>query len=130
MGKKSGRNEPERKAKRKLARATMELQLAQEKQIQARARGKQEVEQARMKAARWTARAAQRAELAAEKVARAEARLLRIRSGDEDGAPDTGSHGGGDRSASGDGSVEPRNLSTDGPAQMSAYSELFPAWQA
>jgi len=66
----------ERKAKRKLAKAQLEMHIAQEKLVQARARGKQEVEQARLRAARWTTKAAQQVERSAEAVARAEARLV------------------------------------------------------
>jgi hypothetical protein len=70
------KKDAERKAKRKLAKAQLELHIAQEKLVQARARGKQEVEQARLRAARWSTKAAQEVERSAESVARAEARLL------------------------------------------------------
>lgn len=65
----------ERKAKRKLAKAQLELHIAQEKLVQARARGKQEVEQARLRAARWSTKAAQQVERSADAVTRAEMRL-------------------------------------------------------
>lgn len=75
MGKKK---DGERKAKRKLAKAQLDLHIAQEKLVQARARGKQEIERARLRAARWSAKAAQEVERAAETVSRAETRVLGI----------------------------------------------------
>lgn len=73
---KEKKKDAEQKAKRKLAKAQLDLHIAQEKLVQARARGKQEVEQARLRAARWSAKAAQDVEQAAEKVAQAESRLM------------------------------------------------------
>ena len=78
----------EKKAKRKLAKAQLDLHIAQEKLVQARARGKQEVEQARLRAARWSTRAAQEVERSAEAVVRAEARLTQIQRNKQDRSTD------------------------------------------
>jgi hypothetical protein len=86
MAKKVGKKNRERKAKRRLAKAQLEFHIAQEKLVQARARGKQEVEQARLRAARWSTRAAQQVERAAESVSRAEERLFGIQSKSKGGS--------------------------------------------
>jgi hypothetical protein len=62
-------------ARRKLARAQLKLHVAEEEQLQVRAKGKQEVEGARLRAARWQAKAAERVEKRAASVTRSEARL-------------------------------------------------------
>lgn len=83
MGKKDvgKKKDAQQKAKRQLARAKLKLQIAEEKHIQARARGKQEVEEARLRAARWVAKAAQAVEQRADAMARAEVRWQEVRGG-------------------------------------------------
>ncbi|GAC1402201.1 MAG: hypothetical protein NVSMB52_16140 [Chloroflexota bacterium] len=61
--------------KRKVAKADLRLQAAQEDASQARERGKQEIDGARLRAAEWMARAAARVEKRARKLTRAEERL-------------------------------------------------------
>ncbi|GAC1463814.1 MAG: hypothetical protein PVSMB7_06020 [Chloroflexota bacterium] len=78
MAKKVAKKDPEEKARRKLAQAEMKLHVAQDRHVQARAKGKQEVEQARLRAAKWLAKTAEEVERRSEQVARAESRLLSI----------------------------------------------------
>jgi hypothetical protein len=80
VAKRDGGKNPVEKARRKLGRAQLAFNAAQERHAEARVRGKQEVERARLRAAKWQAKAAERVELRAEKVARAEARLLSLSS--------------------------------------------------
>jgi hypothetical protein len=81
MAKQSGKKrvdkkDPEERARRKLAKAQLALQVAEEKHMQSRARGKQEVEKARLRAQRWHAKASQRVEALAALLTKAEDRLL------------------------------------------------------
>jgi len=75
MAQGSGRDDPEVKAQRKLAKAQLKLHMAEEKHAQMREKGKQEIEKARLRAARWLARSAKRVEQRASAVMRAEERL-------------------------------------------------------
>lgn len=70
------KRDPEERARRKLAKAQLDLQVAEEKHMQARARGKQEIEKARLRAQRWQAKASQRVEARAGVLTKAEDRLL------------------------------------------------------
>jgi hypothetical protein len=74
--KRVGKRDPEERARRKLAKAQLDLQVAEEKHMQARARGKQEIEKARLRAQRWQAKASQRVEARAGVLTKAEDRLL------------------------------------------------------
>ncbi len=91
--KKAAKKNAEQTARRELARAQLKFHVAQEKQVQARARGKGEVERARLKAARWLAKAAQGVERCSEEVASAEARLRELV---RDGSHRTSTHDRGD----------------------------------
>src|SRR5437588_6751157 len=73
---KKAEKDPLEKARRKLAQAQLKLHVAEDKHMQARARGKQEVEQARLRASEWLTAAAERVERRREQVSRAEERLL------------------------------------------------------
>jgi hypothetical protein len=77
VGKKSDKREAEDKARRKLAKAQLQMQIAQEKRRQAMTRGEHEVEQARLRAAKWLEKATWRVEQSAALVARAEAAVIR-----------------------------------------------------
>jgi hypothetical protein len=70
--------DPIERARRKLARAQLKFNAAQERHAEARIRGKQEIERARLRAAKWQSKAAERVERRAERVARAEAQLLAL----------------------------------------------------
>ena len=78
----------EGKARRKLQKATLKLEVAQAKQTQARRKGKQEVEQAKLRAAAREAKASQRVERRAAAVTRAQARLHAITSGEAADSPE------------------------------------------
>ncbi|HEX6506543.1 MAG TPA: hypothetical protein VF221_02830 [Chloroflexota bacterium] len=72
---KSDKGDPVQKARRKLAKAQMELSVAEEEHAQARVRGKQEIEQARLRAAKWLTKTGKRVDRRASAVAKAEERL-------------------------------------------------------
>jgi len=66
------------RARRKLAKLELKLEVASEEQLQADVRGKQEIEQARLRAAQWQTKAAEKLERRRQQVARAEAHLLEL----------------------------------------------------
>ena len=68
----------EKKARRRLARAQLAWNVAQEEFAQARVKGKQAVNKARLKEARLLAKASQRLERRAAAVAEAEERLFSL----------------------------------------------------
>jgi hypothetical protein len=76
----SGSKDPVERARRKLAKARLALNAAQERHAEARVQGRQEIERARLRAAKLQAKAAERVERRAEKVVRAEGRLLSLTS--------------------------------------------------
>jgi hypothetical protein len=78
VAKQDDSKDPIERARRKLARAQLRFNAAQERHAEARVRGKQEIERARLQAAKWQAKAAERVERRAERVARAEAQLLSL----------------------------------------------------
>jgi hypothetical protein len=78
LAKQNDSKDPVEKARRKLARAQLRFNAAQERHAEARIRGKQEIERARLRAAKWQSKAAERVERRAEGVARAEAHLLSL----------------------------------------------------
>lgn len=89
------------RARRKLAKLELKLEVASEEQLQADVRGKQDIEQARLRAAQWQTKAAEKLERRRQQVARAEAHLAELM-----GEPsrDAGEHVG--RVGAGDGSSE------------------------
>ncbi|MGI8824976.1 MAG: hypothetical protein ACR2JC_04890 [Chloroflexota bacterium] len=76
MAKKADKKDPEEKARRKLADAQLKLHVAEDRHMQAREEGKQEIEQARMRAARRLTKAGEEVEKRREQVSRAEGRLI------------------------------------------------------
>jgi hypothetical protein len=80
VAKQDDSKDPIEKARRKLARAQLRFNAAQERHAEARIHGKQEIERARLRAAKWQAKAAERVERRAERVARSEAKLLSLTS--------------------------------------------------
>lgn len=89
------------RARRKLAKLELKLEVASEEQLQADVRGKQDIEQARLRAAQWQTKAAEKLERRRQQMARAEAHLAELM-----GEPsrDAGEHVG--RVGAGDGSSE------------------------
>ena len=108
------------RARRKLAKLELKLEVASEEQLQADVRGKQDIEQARLRAAQWQTKAAEKLERRRQQVARAEARLAELT-----GEPsrDAGGHGG--RVGADDGSSEaPRTQSAAGNRAERALQAL------
>jgi len=66
------------RARRKLAKLELKLEVASEEQLQADVRGKQDIEQARLRAAQWQTKAAEKLERRRQQVARAEAHLAEL----------------------------------------------------
>lgn len=81
MGKKTDKRDAEDKARRKLAKAQLQMQVAQEKRRQAMTRGEHEIEQARLRAAKWLEKATRRVEQSAAAVAKAEASVAQAETG-------------------------------------------------
>lgn len=77
MGKKTDKRDAEDRARRKLAKAQLQMQIAQEKRRQAMTRGEHEIEQARLRAAKWLDKATRQVEHSAAAVAKAEAAVAR-----------------------------------------------------
>lgn len=78
MAKQRGNKGPEEKARRKLARAQLALEVAQEQHAQAKTWAEQVMEKARVRADTRLSKANQRVARRAEAVSRAEARLLSL----------------------------------------------------
>lgn len=78
MSKGGGKKAREDRARRRLARAQLDLHAAQEKRAQAITRAESEVEQAKQRGNKWIAKATERVERRAGALARAEARLLSV----------------------------------------------------
>jgi hypothetical protein len=87
MAKEAAKKDPSEKARRKLAKAQLELSVAQEEHAQARVRGKQEVEQARLRAAKWLTKTGKRVDRRAAAVVKAEERLAQLLATPEEAAP-------------------------------------------
>jgi len=66
------------RARRKLSKLELKLEVASEEQLQADVRGKQDIEQARLRAAQWQTKAAEKLERRRQQVARAEVRLAEL----------------------------------------------------
>jgi hypothetical protein len=81
MGKKTDKRDAEDRARRKLAKAQLQMQIAQEKRRQAMTRGEHEIEQARLRAAKWLEKATRRVEQSAAAVAKAEAGVAQAETG-------------------------------------------------
>jgi hypothetical protein len=90
MAKDASKKDPTEKARRKLAKAQMELSVAEEEHAQARVRGKQEIEQARLRAAKWLTKTAKRVDRRAAAVAKAEDRLAALTAAPDDPIPNSG----------------------------------------
>jgi predicted HTH transcriptional regulator len=86
MAKKSRAQDPEGRAERRLVKAQLALELAQDKLAQARERGRQEVDRARLLEAKWLAKASARVERRLAAVAAAEDELRSL----QPAATDTG----------------------------------------
>jgi hypothetical protein len=87
MAKDAAKKDPSEKARRKLAKAQLELNVAEEEHAQARVRGKQEVEQARLRAAKWLTKTGKRVDRRGAAVAKAEDRLAKLLAAPEEPAP-------------------------------------------
>lgn len=75
MAKRRKKVDPVEEARQRVAKAQLELFLAQEKRADAIARGEQEIQTAREKAERWERKATERVERRAGALSRAEAWL-------------------------------------------------------
>jgi len=108
------------RARRKLAKLELKLEVASEEQLQADVRGKQDIEQARLRAAQWQTKAAEKLERRRQQVARAEARLAELT-----GEPSRDASGQGGRVGADDGSSEAsRTQSTVGNRAERALQAL------
>jgi hypothetical protein len=90
MAKDTSKKDPSDRARRKLAKAQMELSVAEEEHAQARVRGKQEVEQARLRAAKWLTKTGKRVDRRVAVVAKAEDRLATLATAPEEPSPQSG----------------------------------------
>ncbi len=79
MARDGAKNDPVERAQRKLTKAQMALNVAQEEHAQARVRGKQEIEQARLRAAKWLTKTGKRVDRRAASLAKAKERLDQAR---------------------------------------------------
>src|SRR5438105_2659315 len=86
MAKRARKEDPQERARRKLARAQLRLEMARDKHAQEGVRAEQEIERARLRAARWVARSATRVERRTQAVAQAEADLASASGGSGDRA--------------------------------------------